>query len=107
MSIYGLCSKDKQLAQAVLEKRLNLENLRRREMDVEEEASAGGHESRVETSRHLSNANQTANTVRALVQHAFKLTSGDLLMPVDLHPAMLWHGGNLLMVCCGLLWVPH
>ncbi|XP_025103910.1 ryanodine receptor-like isoform X4 [Pomacea canaliculata] len=68
-------SKDKQLAQAVLEKRLNLENLRRREMDVEEEASAGGHESRVETSRHLSNANQTANTVRALVQHAFKLTS--------------------------------
>nr|KAG5704413.1 hypothetical protein BaRGS_024268 [Batillaria attramentaria] len=36
-------SKDRQLAQAVLEKRLNLENVRRREMDVEEEASADGN----------------------------------------------------------------
>ncbi|XP_070180339.1 ryanodine receptor-like isoform X4 [Littorina saxatilis] len=35
-------SKDRQLAQAVLEKRLNLENVRRREMDLEEEVSADG-----------------------------------------------------------------
>ena len=34
--------KDRQLAQQVLEKRLNLENVRRREMDIDEDMSAGG-----------------------------------------------------------------
>ena len=85
-------SKDRQLAQAVLEKRLNLENVRRREMDVEEEVSAGGRPSRsrpparqaapsgpATNSQSLADAN-AANIVRTLFQRNTKLTSssGDL-----------------------------
>ena len=108
-------SKDRQLAQAVLEKRLNLENVRRREMDVEEEVSAGGPTSRSRppaqqttvsgtglNSHSVADAN-AANIVRTLFQRSTKLTSsGDLSGPglVEFARELLWSYD----VVCGCVW---
>lgn len=98
----------------MLEKRLNLENVRRREMDVEEEVSAGGRTSRSRppaqqttvtgngvNSHSISDAN-AANIVRTLFQRSTKLTpSGDLPGPelVGFAKELLWSCDVVCAVC--------
>lgn len=67
--IFTVSSKDRQLAQAVLEKRLNLENVRRREMDVEEEQSADEEDFSVSTADMINGGPDL--TLRKTTHHSF------------------------------------